>query len=121
MTTTTNTARRTLPPFLVGSEISEQVYFKWLARKADAHVRRDRKRGLQGAEGAKYRDAIHNAVLRSEGCDAYTGEKLDWTLISQYDNNASKEGRHHYKAGFAMLPTVDHVEATANSATLLIS
>ncbi len=124
MTTTTAVApkgrRRTLPPFLEGGGVTERVYLDWLARKAAAHVRRDRKRGLQDVTGAKYRDAIHDAVLRSDGRDAYTGERLDWTLISQYDNDASKVGRHHYKAGFAMLPTVDHVEASASSASFLI-
>lgn len=52
--------------------------------------------------------------------DAYTGEELDWSLISQYDNDLSKEGRHHYKAGFALLPTVDHLTASASSASFRI-
>lgn len=125
MTTTTTAVptfkkRRALPPFLEGGEVTEQVYFNWLARKAQAHVRRDRKRSRQGVTGAIYRDAIHDAVLRSEGRDVYTGEDLDWTLISRYDNDASKVGRHGYKAGFAMLPTVDHVEASASSASFVI-
>jgi hypothetical protein len=85
-----------------------------------AHVKRDRKRGLSTVGGALYRDAIHGAVLRSQGVDAYTGEALDWHLISQYNNDDSKEGRHHYKAGFALLPTVDHVEASSSSASFLI-
>ncbi len=114
-----NMKRHTLPPFLVG-KITEQIYLNWLRRKADAHKRRDRQRGFQEVTATKYRDAIHEAVLCSDGRDTYTGEMLDWTLISQYDNDASKEGRHHYKARFAMLPTLDHVEASAHSASFVI-
>ena len=111
--------KRKLPEFLVGV-ISEEVYLRWLARKAMAHVKRDRKRGMSTVEGVIYRDAIHGAVLQSQGLDAYTGEQLDWHLISQYNNDDSKEGRHHYKAGFALLPTVDHIEASSSSASFLI-
>jgi len=108
-----------LPPFLDGV-VSEQVYFRWLARKAIAHVRRDRKRFANSAMGAAYRQAIHEAVVASGGRDDYTGEALDWTLISKYTNAESQEGRHHYKAGFALLPTVDHVEASASSAAFKV-
>ncbi|CAB3643595.1 hypothetical protein LMG24076_00410 [Trinickia soli] len=45
---------------------------------------------------------------------------LDWTLISKYTNAESQEGRHQYKAGFALLPTVDHVEASASSAAFKV-
>jgi len=41
--------------------------------------------------------------------DYYTGEVLNWKLISQYRNDASKNGKRAYKKGFALLPTVDHV------------
>lgn len=78
-------------------------------------MKRDRKRGHICADAA-YRTAIHDAVLRSEGKDDYTGERLDWRLISTYDNAASKLGRHAYEAGFALLPTVDHVASDATSA-----
>lgn len=110
---------RLLPPFLDGV-VAEQAYFRWLARKADAHVRRDRKRFANGAMGAAYRKAIHEAVLASGGRDDYTGEKLDWTLISKYTNAESEIGRHHYKAGFALLPTVDHVDASFSSLSFKI-
>lgn len=53
--------------------------------------------------------AIHNAVCASGGRDAYTGEELDWKLLSTYDNEASRDGGRKYKATFALLPTVDHV------------
>ncbi|MGF6642431.1 hypothetical protein [Paraburkholderia sp. GAS82] len=110
--------KRQLPPFLDGV-VSEDLYVRWLLRKAQAHVNRDRKRGML-ATGAQYRDAIHAAVMASGGLDDYTGEPLDWRLISTYANTESQEGRHHYKAGFALLPTVDHVEASASSASFKI-
>ena len=75
---------------------------------------------METVGGALCRDAIHGAVSWRQGLNAYTGEELDWHLISQYNNDDSKEGRHHYKAGFALLPTVDHVEASASSASSLI-
>jgi hypothetical protein len=59
-------------------------------------------------------------VVLSEGKNAYTGEKLDWHLISTYENEQSKNGRHAYKASFALLPTVDHVAADATEASFKI-
>jgi len=41
--------------------------------------------------------------------DFYTGDELDWSLVSTYSNVDSKAGRTVYKSGFAMLPTVDHI------------
>jgi hypothetical protein len=97
-----------LPAFLVGI-VDQTAYQRWLARKALAHVRRDRKRGNATAIGNAYRIAIHAAVIASNGLDAYTGEQLDWSLLSRYDNVESAEGGRSYKHGFARLPTVDHV------------
>jgi hypothetical protein len=99
----------TLPKFLDGT-VSIEVYDKWLSRKAKAHFDRDRKRGYVDISAALYKEKIHDAVLRSYGKDKYTGEMLNWSLISTYDNEKSKEGKHSYKASFAYLPTVDHVE-----------
>ena len=97
-----------LPPFVSGV-VSQETYERWLRRKARAHVKRDRCRGNESASGTAYREAIHSAVLESRGCDAYTGESLQWELISQYDNDESMKNGRHYKKGFALLPTVDHV------------
>ena len=102
--------RYSLPEFLVG-RVDPVVYERWLARKAAAHLKRDRKRGYQGVSGASYRDEIHGAVVESGGRDYYTGEELDWSLLSKYNNDESLAGRHAYKAGFALLPTVDHIES----------
>lgn len=110
--------KHTLPPFLQGVVTSE-AYERWLKRKAAAHVKRDRGRG-HNCTGAAYREAIHAAVILSQGMDAYTGEKLDWHLISTYKNEESESGRHAYKAGFALLPTIDHVTAEALEASFKI-
>jgi hypothetical protein len=56
-----------------------------------------------------YKRAIHDAVMQSEGLDAYTGLPLRWELISKYNNDATTAGRREYKSKFADLPTVDHV------------
>ena len=110
--------KHSLPVFLE-TIVTEGVYQRWLFLKARAHVKRDRLRG-HTCTGAGYREAIHATVLESNGLDAYTGEALNWLLISTYDNEASKEGRHGYKAGFALLPTVDHVDAAAIAASFKI-
>jgi hypothetical protein len=110
--------KHTFPAFLEG-KVAPVAYERWLSRKAAAHVKRDRKRG-HTCTGSSYRDGIHTAVVESLGRDAYTGEELHWQLISTYTNEDSRQGRHHYKAGFALLPTVDHVAAEAMSATFKI-
>jgi len=102
--------RYALPECLLG-RVDQPVYERWLARKAAAHLKRDRKRGYEGISGALYREEIHKAVVESCGRDFYTGEELDWSLLSKYNNEDSIEGRHAYKAGFALLPTIDHIES----------
>lgn len=99
-----------MPAFLNDS-VDPENYERWLGRKAMACVKRDRKRGHSAVTRALYKEDIHAAVLRSEGRDAYTGEELDWKLISTYKNEDSKVGKHGYKSEFALLPTVDHVGA----------
>jgi hypothetical protein len=93
---------------------SDSVYRRWLERKARAHARRDKKRGWGELTVAQYKAAIHAAVIASGGRDAYTGEPLDWSLLSTYCNEDSKEGRAVYKARFALLPTVDHFDVGAH-------
>jgi hypothetical protein len=105
-----SSTRHAIPLFLVG-RVNPLVYERWLARKAAAHLKRDRKRGYEEITAAQYRDDIHKAVLGSEGRDFYTGEELDWTLLSKYNNEESSAGRHGYKAGFALIPTIDHIES----------
>ncbi|MDL5367059.1 hypothetical protein QSH18_15720 [Xanthomonas sp. NCPPB 2654] len=110
--------KHTFPPFLAGV-VNEVAYARWLNRKAMAHVRRDRLRG-RACTRVAYKDAIHAAVLDSGGKDHYTGEPLDWSRISTYTNDDSQTGRHAYKLGFALLPTVDHVSASATEVSFKI-
>jgi len=108
-----------MPPFL-NEIVTAEAYERWLGRKASAHFKRDRKRGQSATTRSLYKEAIHAAVLKSEGRDVYTGETLDWKLISTYNNEDSKQGRHTYKARFVLLPTVDHVDAGATEASFII-
>ena len=89
--------------------IPQDTYIRWLRRKAAAHVKRDRLRRGYAIMGEEYRRLIHAAVVSHGTHDFYTGEKLDWSLVSTYSNDESKLGRTQYKSGFALLPTVDHV------------
>jgi hypothetical protein len=94
-------------PKWLANDVPQQLYDRWLGRKAKAHVKRDRKRDVPAAIQA-YKKAIHNAVQNCQGVDAYTGEELNWKLLGKYNNEESKGGRKKYKAGFALLPSVDH-------------
>ncbi|WP_298151646.1 MULTISPECIES: hypothetical protein [Metallibacterium] len=96
-------------PQCLAGRVAPAVYSRWLQRKAAAHVKRDRRRGNSNATVSAYKQAIHNAVVASGGRDAYTGEDLDWSLISQYDNEKSKQLGRSYKKELAALPTLDHV------------
>lgn len=107
-------------PLFLNRHVTPEVYERWLNRKAMAHVKRDRRRGHPAATRALYKEAIHAAVVLSGGHDAYTGETLDWNLVSTYKNEDSKAGRHTYKASYALLPTVDHVSAGAAEASFRI-
>ncbi len=97
-----------LPDFLDGC-CSQEKYEKWLYRRAAAHRKSDPKRfGITPASGESYRLQIHQAVKESKGFDIYTGQRLDWSLISKYDNTKAKSGGWKYKHTFALLPSVDH-------------
>ena len=97
-----------LPECIVG-QCTQPQYTRWLQRKAAAHARRDRKRKLGTTVAvAQYKAAIHNAVCSGGASDYYTGEPLDWSIISKYRNEDSIAGKAKYKAQFAKLPSVDH-------------
>lgn len=100
--------RYQLPAFLEAMA-GNAAYERWLERKARSHLKRDRKRGNTTATKKEYKIEIHRAVLESNGYDFYTGEQLDWALISTYKNELSRQGRRTYKAAFAFLPTIDHI------------
>lgn len=96
------------PPFLV-RHVSQTEYEKWLSSKANTHIKRDQNRGNRQSTREQYKLAIHNAVVESEGLDAYTGKPLRWDLIRAYNNTDSEREGRKYKAKFSDLPTVDHV------------
>jgi hypothetical protein len=96
-----------LPGFL-NDVIPQAKYTRWLTAKSNAHVKRDKKL-RHDITAEKYKILIHEAVIRSEGKDAYTGETLDWSLLSTWNNDKAKEHGSRYKSEFALLPSVDHV------------
>jgi hypothetical protein len=100
--------RYELPSFLTG-RVTSQKYSRWLTHKAATHAKRDRKRLPSTVVISDYKQKMHKAVCGSDGIDWYTGEKLDWEKIGTYNNDQSKANRSHYKAGLALLPTIDHV------------
>lgn len=109
-----------LPKFLVG-RVSAEQYRRWLHRKAAAHCKRDRKRHPDRAIALSgYKLLIHDAVIASNGADWYTGEALSWEQISTYCNEDSRAGRSKYKAGYALLPTVDHIADSGNAYQFVI-
>jgi hypothetical protein len=94
-------------PDSIKQHCDQVKYSRWLHRKAATHARRDRKRDLD-CTIARYKGEIHAAVCSSGHLDFYTGETLDWSLVSTYDNESSKSGRTKYKKTLALLPTIDH-------------
>lgn len=96
-----------LPEVLQG-KCSQEDYTHWLYWKADAHLKRDRKRGNKTASRESYKGAIHKVVCEGGDRDAYTGLPLRWDLIRKYNDEESKKGGRDYKKRFADLPTVDH-------------
>jgi hypothetical protein len=96
-----------LPNFLIGI-LPQERYTKWLDAKAKAHVKRDLKLRPDITK-IEYKKKIHEAVIRSEGKDAYTGEALDWSLISTWNNKEAKAHGSRSTSKFALLPSVDHV------------
>lgn len=96
-------------PDFLKSKCTEEKYLRWLSAKSRAHIRRDKKRGLTNPSNEKYKIAIHEAVLSSKGFDYYTGKKLDWHLIGQYNNSEAKSKKRDYRKEFQNLPTIDHV------------
>ena len=72
-----NAPKYPFPEFLIG-RCTQEVYLRWLQRKATKHQKRDFKRGNTEATVAAYKVAIHHAVLASGGYDDYTEATL-WT------------------------------------------
>lgn len=75
----------------------------WVQRKAVTVCKRDQKRGGTG-NVQQYRLAIHDAVLASEGRDHWTGEPLDWELISTYYNHEAAARKRRPKSSTRCFP-----------------
>lgn len=101
-----------LPPYI---SINQNIYEDWLDKKAKSVKRRAVKKDKLNHGGLKiYKDAIHQAVCASDGKDFYTGQKLDWSLLSRYNSNDAKAGGIVYMKKFALLPTIDHYDSRKN-------
>ena len=108
-----------LPPFLEDT-LTREVNVRWLHRKAQAHARRDRRRWKRTIPASDCKEAIHHAVLRSDGRGMYKHQPLDWSLLGEYDNLESRREGSKYKRRFALLPTVDHVDLESTEADFQI-
>ena len=100
-----------LPQCLQGIEgLTEAAFRRWLGRKASAHVRRDRdpRRNRKNVAVGAYKERIYAAVEKSNGRDHFTGGKLRWDLVSQWNNEEAHQGGALYRKGFWDLPSVDH-------------
>jgi len=97
-----------LPDCLHDQRVNGAAFVRWLHRKAQAHVRRDKKRRIASVSLAGFKEAIYQAVVEAGGCDYYTGKPLDWHRISQWNNTEAAAKRGEYKKEFWNLPTVDH-------------
>lgn len=53
----------------------------------------------------EYRTRIHDAVIRSEGRDEYTGELLEWNRLNHPRPEAGGRKRHLQRCSY---PSVDH-------------
>ena len=89
-----------VPPGWVKSD--SDAYKRWLNRKANSLMKRDRKRG--GTYRVKEAmDAIHEAMHRSDGIDPYDGQALDPESLGIYDNALSQERGAAYRREFYRL------------------
>jgi hypothetical protein len=84
-------------------------YNDWLNAQAASCRTRDRGRIDTLPPLAKYREAIHSAVVRSNGLDAYTGEALEWNLLN-HERPPAGGRKNHRKRG--RWPSVDHYHGT---------
>ena len=97
-----------IPDCLKPKISDEDAFRKWLARKALSVRKRDRKRNVPVLSLSVMKQAIVSAIERSNGCDFYTGEPLDWHLISKWVGSEEGTSANDYRRKFWMLPSVDH-------------
>ena len=111
-----------LPQFLESTDLKRGEYAHWLHRKAQSHARRDGRRWGKKISASEYKQAIHEAVLGSDGLDFYTREPLEWSRIGKckYNNDEAEQGGIEYRKKLARLPTVDHEDPEADEPVLRI-
>ena len=111
--------------------ISFDKFSEWVMKKGYSLYQRDLKRTKEEFKEefkkkypyTVYRSKICEAIknIPDAGKDYYTEEKLNWDLIGQYNNsNAQQEGKA-YKRKFALMPTVDHINAEAKPEFVICS
>jgi hypothetical protein len=100
-----------LPSFLQGI-VTQTDYVRWLNQKCDSMRQRDLKlKRPYASENPRmaYKQKIHQAVLDNGQFDPYTGEKLDWKLISKQKSLKKYGYVNDFLNTFALLPAVDHI------------
>jgi hypothetical protein len=98
----------TIPDCLKPKVSDEDAFRTWLHRKAMSVRKRDRKRNVPVLSLSVMKQAIVSAIERSNGRDFYTGETLDWHLISKWVGSEEGTSANDYRRKFWMLPSVDH-------------
>jgi hypothetical protein len=98
----------TLPPFLQGV-VSLKDYRKWLDHRGLVLRQNDLKLKRPYAKlnfTSAYKENIHQAVLDGGQFDPFTGEKINWGLITE---DKTKGKGNFIDNGYAMYPAVDHI------------
>jgi hypothetical protein len=108
MKLTTVARKWRIPDCLKPTVSDEEVFRKWLNRKAASVRKRDRKRNVPVVSLSMTKQAIVAAIERSGGRDFYTGEALHWHLISKWAGAEQGTSASVYRRRFWMLPSVDH-------------
>jgi hypothetical protein len=110
-------AKYFLPLFLAGI-CGQDVYRRWLAKRALQLFTRDRKQNrlcALAASTSMYKQKIHEAVLAAGLLDPFTGDALAWDKIGTWNDARARDRSGYFKKQFDLLPTVDHVDPAAAS------
>ena len=110
-------------------KISNSEFRDWVMKKGYSLYQRDFKRTKEKNKFKSeynyndYRKKICEAIKKAPyvGKDYYTGEKLDLNLIGKYQNSDAKQNGKAYKRKFALMPTVDHINAEAKPEFVICS
>ncbi|MGB7569428.1 MAG: hypothetical protein WBM07_16315 [Chitinivibrionales bacterium] len=100
-----------LPPFLVGI-LSLKDYHYWLRQEAhhlrNSDLKLKRSYALENSLTA-YKQKIHQGVLDGGEFDPYTGDKINWNLISKEKPHKKNDFIANYLNDHALQPAVDHI------------